>query len=250
MTEELRIDIDMHLPLALQEEAKLVAIEENPANMALPGIDDDEPSNLELAMDARRMWQPGRVLRIRFMDGDPAVQQRLIAVANEWTQYANLTFDFGNHAESDLRITLSQPGSWSYIGTDAKLIAQNQATMNFGWLKPDSPQETYSQVVLHEFGHAIGCIHEHSTPDAGIQWNTQAVYDYYMGPPNNWTKDYVDLNVFQVYERGTTKHTQFDPESIMVYPIPKQFTRNGYEVAWRSQLSAMDKQFIGQMYPR
>ncbi|MEM7132548.1 MAG: M12 family metallopeptidase [Chloroflexota bacterium] len=249
MTEEIHVDIDKRLPPHLREEANLLAMEEHPANMVLPDLDTDKPSDVEMAMDARKMWRPGRVLRIRFLDGHPTVQQRLIEVANEWTQYANLTFNFGNHAESELRITFGQPGSWSYIGTDAKLIAQDQPTMNFGWLKPESNQETYSQVVLHEFGHAIGCIHEHSTPDAGIQWNKQAVYNYYMGPPNNWSKDYVDLNIFDIYARGTTKHTQFDPESIMVYPIPKQFTLNGYEVAWRSRLSAMDKAFIGQVYP-
>ena len=59
----------------------------------------------------------------------------------------------------------------------------------------------------------------------------------------------MDNNVFYRYEAGTTNHSEFDPESIMVYPILKEFTTNGVEIPWRTQLSAMDKQWIANVYP-
>lgn len=51
--------------------------------------------------------------------------------------------------------------------------------MNYGWLYPDTPDQEYSRVVLHEFGHALGAIHEHQHPEAAIPWDKPKVYEYY-----------------------------------------------------------------------
>jgi hypothetical protein len=121
--------------------------------------------------------------------------------------------------------------------------------MNFGWLEPDSTDEDYAQVVLHEFGHAIGCIHEHQTPIAGIPWNKDAVYDYYINKLN-WTKRDVDVNFFLIFDSDSTNFSAFDPRSIMIYPIPKEFTVGGFEVPWTNYLSEQDKDFIATIYPK
>ena len=48
--------------------------------------------------------------------------------------------------------------------------------MNYGWLTPESAQDEVRRVVLHEFGHALGLIHEHQNPKGGgIEWNRDAV---------------------------------------------------------------------------
>ena len=47
--------------------------------------------------------------------------------------------------------------------------------MNYGWLTPDSDDDELRRVVLHEFGHALGLIHEHQNPEGGIEWNEPAV---------------------------------------------------------------------------
>ncbi|WP_437321271.1 matrixin family metalloprotease [Sorangium sp. So ce385] len=41
--------------------------------------------------------------------------------------------------------------------------------MNFGWLTLESTQADVESVVLHEFGHALGLIHEHQHPENGIK---------------------------------------------------------------------------------
>ena len=104
-------------------------------------------------------------------------------------------------------------------------------------------------MVLHELGHALGCIHEHQNPVASIPWNKEAVYAYYAGPPNNWSRADVDNNLFRTYSRNLTQFSDFDAESIMLYPIPKEHTIGGFEVGWNRQLSPTDKQFIGVLYP-
>jgi serralysin len=235
------------------EEAQQRAIEENPEN-AKTGMSfiqnfADTVEFSRMALVAGKKWKPGRTLRVRFLDGDPVVHRKIQAVAQQWSQYANIKFQFGNDPDAEIRISCSPGGSWSYIGTDALGIAKNQPTMNYGWLKPDSSDDQYLSVVLHEFGHALGCIHEHQHPEAGIPWNTDAVYRYYMGPPNNWDKEKVDHNMFRRVEKNTTQFSQYDPQSIMHYPVPKELTTGGFEVGWNSNLSGMDKQFMSQAYP-
>jgi hypothetical protein len=246
--------VDVALPDDLLFEASQRAIEENPANAPAiprgsipPGLDGPPP--LALAALTGKLWKPGRVLKVRFLDGDANVQKRLQPFALEWEQYANLKFAFGNDLNAEIRISFSQAGSWSYIGTDALSIARNQPTMNFGWLNKSTPLDEYSRVVIHEFGHAIACIHEHQNPATNIPWDKPAVYKYYQGPPNNWTKAQVDTNLFTRYSADITQFSEFDKNSIMLYPIPEEFTIGDFVVGWNKQLSDMDKRFIGSLYP-
>lgn len=252
MTEPLKLCLDRVLPKELEEEATRIAIEENPANLAMPASPDEAPDELKLALDAQRKWKPGRILHIRFLNGEPVVQRKVEQFARIWCEHANIQFEFGDNPQAEIRISFNPGGSWSYIGTDALLIAKGEPTMNLGWLRADTSDEEYSRVVLHEFGHAIGCVHEHQHPAGGIPWNEKAVLAYYMGPPNNWPAQYVRSNVLGRYAKNLTNHTDsLDPHSIMLYPVPKEHTLGGFEIPWRNhQLSEMDKAFIAQIYPR
>ena len=86
-------------------------------------------------------------------------------------------------ADAELRIGfLRNNGSWSYIGTVALRVGQNERTMNFGWdITQSGPNGL--DTAIHEIGHALGLKHEHQNPNAGIVWNRQAVYDYFRAYP-------------------------------------------------------------------
>lgn len=197
-----------------------------------------------------KLWQPGQTLHIRFLDGDTAVQDRVIASAQKWTEHANIHFAFDNDPEAQIRISFKSSGSWSYIGTDALIVPQSQPTMNFGWLTPDTETTEYDRVVLKEFGHALGLVNEYQNPNANIPWNKEAVYRYYEGPPNNWTQEQVDANFFTRYKPEQLAIPKaFDPQSIMMYPIPKEFTDGEFFVGWNTTLSELDKKAIGELYP-
>jgi hypothetical protein len=248
MSEQLRVCIDKVLPRKLQPEAELRAMEENPANTPRPGEAGTE--RLEIAVLRRKLWKPGRVLRVRFLDGIAGVQDKVAAKAKEWEQYVNIHFEFGDDPEAEIRISFTPDGSWSYMGTDAFFAPAVEQTMNFGWLDEFSSDDEISRVVLHEFGHALGAIHEHQHPEAGFEWNEEAVLKYYMGPPNNWTEEEVRFNVLDRYSRDVSQYSEFDTNSIMLYPIPKRFTLGGFEVPWSNTvLSETDKQFMSTVYP-
>ena len=232
--------------------ARMHALTERPSNAPMidpallpPGVDRTQM----LALPTGKLWKPGRVLRVRFLDGDPAIQQKLQPYAHVWSQHCSITFVFGDDPEAEIRISFKDRGSWSYVGTDCLGVPKNQATMNFGWLKRDTSDEEYSRVVTHEFGHALGCIHEHQNPATDIPWDKPKVYAYYAGPPNNWTKQQTDVNLFWKYGAEQTQFSEFDPNSIMLYPIPNEFTIGDFEVGWNTGLSETDKSFIGSVYP-
>jgi len=69
-----------------------------------------------------KKWKNGRTLRVRFLDGQPAVQAKVKRFAQEWEKFANIKFDFGNDPDGEIRISFEQEGSWSYIGVDATTI--------------------------------------------------------------------------------------------------------------------------------
>ena len=245
------------LPTELSAKAAAAAIRENPEN----GIrvengsphsakgDAMEPIPLG-AVDEKgvfstgRKWMPGRTIRIGFLEGDPVVQQRVAQCAMEWTRYANIKFQFVPPGEpAEVRIAFQPGGSYSLLGTDALSVPQGQLTMNFGWLNPGSDEPTLTSVVLHEFGHMLGLIHEHMHPGGQIKWNYPVALAYYQRT-QGWDEAMVKAQVFDVYYNSDADATQFvDTASIMMYPIPEGLAN--IVVGWNTQLSPTDIEFIG-----
>ena len=204
------------------------------------------------ALTKAAKWTPGDTITVSFLDGDPGVQEKVKAVAKSWTtpDLARLAFDFRkNTTKTLIRISFKFAGSWSVIGNTCKQITDiTQPTMNYGWLKPTSTDEEIRRVVLHEFGHALGLIHEHQNPAGGIQWNRDAVTRDLSGPPNNWSTDVIEHNMFETHKANETNFTATDKDSIMMYPIPKNWTKNGFTVGLNTKLSANDRKFIHAQY--
>lgn len=249
--EIIKLCTEMSLPLDpnIQLQAYEIAKSKNLRNVPESNIIDP----LHLALVRGKMHKPGTVLKVKFLNGTDKQKQGIRTEAKEWENFANIKFNFISSGNADIRIGFKwkgDTGSWSYIGTDIFNIPQNEPTMNFGWLDTSySDKEEYQRVAKHEFGHSLGCIHEHQNPSVNIPWDKQAVYNYYMGPPNNWDKATVDNNIFRKYSETTTNFSQFDRDSIMLYSIPNKLTIGDYEVGFNTVISEMDKDFMGTMYP-
>ena len=130
------------------------------------------------------MWVSGETLYVFF--SSKGVSLKVIAkvqeITNIWTRYANITFKyitFSEPLQSGAQICVSfEPtgGHWSIVGR--RLIGTGVYTMN---LDPTEINETwkdtlrFQQVVLHEFGHALGLVHEHQpTAKDGLESKYQS----------------------------------------------------------------------------
>lgn len=101
--------------------------------------------------------------------------------------------------------------------------------------------------TMHEFGHALGLMHEQSYP-GGIKWNVDTIYKYYQ--QYGWGKEKVDFNVLKVSDVFYTNNTQYDPLSIMHYSVESWQTLDGFSVATNYELSEGDKKIIAALYPK
>jgi Astacin (Peptidase family M12A)/Bacterial pre-peptidase C-terminal domain len=192
-----------------------------------------------------KTWMNGTPLHVRFLGGTPAQQAIAKEQAGWWTKHANISFQFDNSPTAEIRIAFDpNDGAWSYLGTDSRRFPLDEPTMNLGFLDGGT--------AGHEFGHALGLAHEHSSPHGGIQWNEPVVIEALAGPPNMWDEATTRHNVLRKYSVDQINGTAFDPKSIMLYFFPASWTLNGVGTEANEVLSDMDKKFIAseKMYPR
>ena len=156
--------------------------------------------------------------------------------------------------DAEIRVGFMQgDGAWSYIGRDIIGTGNfgpgpDERTMNFGWnIRGDI------DTPIHEIGHTLGFPHEHQNPNAGIEWNEEAVYADLAGSPNFWPRDKTFRNIIRKLDPAEVAGSQWDPDSIMHYPFkrglidkPEEY-RDGLEPA--PGLSDRDKTWAAKWYP-
>lgn len=199
-------------------------------------------------------------------------------------------------------------GAWSYVGTDSNGTGQ-YPSMEYGFLDPPlepfqwytkhptmvnatvltmytpdeyshrngcsgtvcSPRFKPGAVILHEFLHSLGALHEHqNTKSEPLNLNTGNIYAYYcngnQNPPNpSECRSDADFNVLSTmvcrntttgqYTQECTSLSNYDPDSIMLYALYDQWFNNYGSpnfvnpTKMNFTLSESDKAWLKQVYP-
>lgn len=216
-------------------------------------------------------------IRVGFLDGDPDTHRFVAEIASEWNLYSGIPFEFpgieyieaayashrthiplvmrgsGYHSvvtvpeDCDVRVSFNLSGIWSSMGI--RSLHHNGASMSLSGIHAGMEVPEAKRVILHEFGHAFGLVHEHQHPDSNIFWNKPAVYDWYVGHLG-WTEAEVDVHIFRTLDRDTLRTGVYDAESIMHYGLLAKYTTDGFSIPWPHTLSDGDKLFIKEIYPK
>lgn len=240
---------------------------------------------------AQRLWAAGDTLKVCFFNGDEVVAALIDGVASEWEKHASIKLDFGEVGArrnctlasagfNQIRIAFGEMAYWSTVGRDSiNLLNFHQPSMNLGGFDlkysrfqaaPDGTRFTVQNVVelsdrrdratiLHEFGHALGLLHEHQNPRLGceneIRWEGPGnVFEYYAGPYNYWSRETVLRNLGPIARIDPDFMAgEPDRESIMIYAQPASIFLRGEAspcfVLEPFVLSTLDKEGIAKMYP-
>lgn len=232
------------------------------------------------------LWQKSD-LRVCFWNGTDVQQMDVMKLADSWIQSVpsmrlifqdekglkKCTFDQLKEPKTmaDIRISLdandprqlwspedipNKRGDWSYPGRAVSQLKIYPTTMNLAGalaMKANGLITAYNFNVRHEFGHALGLVHEHQRSVCEGWFNIKAI-----AASQNWTEE---LARSQVGSLGNTSNQYgfvgaYDVESIMQYnfapswyvpdrPNAKNPCRRRDEV---DDLSKMDRATIAQLY--
>lgn len=158
--------------------------------------------------------------------------------------------------DADCRIMfVTSRGAWSSLGTQAVDVPKDEPTMNLGWIDDNEDYDNVvfegtGIVVLHEFGHLLGMIHEHSRIDASFEWDKEIVYKELGGPPNNWSRKDCDEQIFQVYNTTEFNGSAYDKYSMMHYFFPSNYFKKDPKLEKITRMSDTDKEWLSKKYPK
>lgn len=195
--------------------------------------------------------------------GEDWMKKWVVKVVSERLQpYIGLQFLFNMDEKEgqscDIRITFDDNlGCYSLLGKESldKNSTDYGESMNLGWL--DAPGMNGSKTngsgsfkffgeiikvgsgnhnngneigatIIHEFGHAIGMIHEHQNPfQVPFLYNTNKkdsfnIYNVFGGPPNRWGEKQINDNITNLEDPSEYNGSSFDKDSIMKYSFSKK----------------------------
>ncbi|MFJ8463555.1 beta-glucuronidase AbsR1 [Streptomyces swartbergensis] len=223
----------------------------------------------------RRMWANGAVLHYCFFDRDTdasvipvpgtgmtrrvswagAEEQRDVVRAcfEDWQDLGvGIAFaEVDDPSEAELRIGFQLgAGSGSAVGRDALSAGRHERTMNFGW---DLTAPGERGTALREIGHALGMLHEHQSPFAGIHWDDEAVYAGLAGPPHHRSRERTHYNILRKLDPDEVNRSVWDPESITEFTFPSGLALEPEQyragLTPPGTLSAAYKEFALRWYP-
>ncbi|KAI1756782.1 hypothetical protein F4782DRAFT_280630 [Xylaria castorea] len=212
------------------------------------------PPSRSLCADMSLLWDEERPLTVSFLDSCSAssftneqVQGFVKDGAYDWTRGTSLRFSFlhatdSNRDRANIRVSFQGSGNWSVLGTTS--VESGKPTMNLGFER-DVKKAEITRVALHEFGHALGFHHEHSSPNFPLHLDREAIMKDYDTSSDNWFDD----NFAKLAMSSTIEASCFDIDSVMMYTIWPSWNKEEACIRGSLVLSKTDRKMVQKWYP-
>jgi Caspase domain len=243
------------------------------ADLAPASITKESRPLLHGVISHAERWRTGQTLKICFIDGTPKARARVADIASEWTQYANLTFDFGalpdcrgdgkEHVRVSFTLLREVPPYpyFSLIGTDSlegSLLGEGPEAPSLylhGFGGHDIPaamtNEAYRAHILHEFGHVLGFWHASQSPQSNC--SQEMNWPVVRSSPLGQQLEPVLAPGFGGENTRSFWFGAYDRASVMHLQVPASFYLKGQDSpCWpllTGELSDGDKAMAALTYP-
>ncbi|KAF9461765.1 hypothetical protein BDZ94DRAFT_793309 [Collybia nuda] len=212
---------------------------------------DDTLSDNSALFNTNRLWPNGQIITYRFTDGHANQQAKVTKVIPEWSRYANITFKLVSNAAL-LRISFKNVlECWSCIGPDSQKTTINVPyTMALGAVSklPDTTPGDRA-LILHQFGHVLGLVHEHMCPGEtdAVSLKEGAILKH----PSFQDSGPLTSDHLGVYNNSSvTNYVSPDLSSVMIFSMPGDLNEGNFTIEPNVELSPLDKAFMVINYPR
>ena len=189
------------------------------------------------------------ILTVEFLNGDqfPTARDMVKQAARDWAKTGNVTYKFIDNTSpegSDIRVSFFKPSiediligtvpdSESLVGVLRKHYSDERTML---LVVPseytESKRKKFYGDALHEFGHALGFLHEHQHPDflKYFQWVGTTELErvktiaarYKMGYEHDPIAVTTDVKNNFLNPKNVNYSTPFDIHSVMMYNLPPE----------------------------
>jgi hypothetical protein len=208
------------------------------------------PSVEYIAVVQSKWWGANGVnLAVAFTEPiQESLKNRIMDLANSWGEFANVRFRHTTQlGAAPVRITRQLEGYWSYLGRDLLDIPIRQPTMCLQQMMWDNPR--IAEVVKHEFGHALGCPHEHQR--AEIVQRIDPAKAIRLGRERfGWSEQMVRSQMLTPLSEASLMGSRPDESSIMAYVLSGEWTYDGQPIVGGTDFSDSDRSFFASLYPK
>lgn len=158
-----------------------------------------------------------QILKYSFFGGSTRQHKKAELALQAWKPYANIAFIrlSDNDSLANIRIGFEPlAGSWSFIGKDAlRDDLAGKLTMNYDTIADtDFTSVEENALIIHEFGHVLGMVHEHS--GRGLDIDEDAAKEFFKRE-QGWGYMEIDQFTFE-FNSNNSNYRDPDPDSIML----------------------------------